>query len=63
MAIPRTKQKAKVHDETIDKQLDAAIEPARRLPRRQTLPELEKSDPRARTQPSKQRHPPRAPGP
>jgi len=63
MAIQRTKQKAKEHDERIDKQLDASIEPAKRLPTRKTLPQPEKLDPRARIQPSKQKHPPRAPGP
>lgn len=61
MAIERIKRISKEKDETIDKEIDASVEPARRLPRNSPPPE--KADPRSHTQPSKQRHPPRPPGP
>lgn len=61
MAIQRSKAKAREKGENVDKQLDDSVEPTKRLTNR--LPTPEKVDPRSRVQPSKQKHPPRAPGP
>jgi hypothetical protein len=61
MGNPRSKEKAREKNEGLDKQLNDSAEPAKRLTKR--LPTPEKVDPRSSVQPSKQKHPPRAPGP
>ncbi|MBS1153831.1 MAG: hypothetical protein H6Q89_5529 [Myxococcaceae bacterium] len=61
MAIQRSKKTTAERQDRIEKQIDYSVEPAKRLKKKLPIPE--KYDPRSRVQPSKQKHPPRAPGP